>query len=99
MSRLVVVTFDLVGAKSPQYGVISEGLAKLRLRPYLPGRTRPRMPLPYNTVAGRFASGSSTTLRDHLAKRITNLFRQRHLRGRIFVAVGRNWAWAARRVK
>jgi len=95
MARLVIVTFDLSGAKSPQYKVVREGLAALDLHTFVE-KDGLKVRLPFNTAAGRIEFKSSTALRDRLAKRIKALFRKHHLKGKVFVAVGGRWAWAKR---
>jgi len=95
MAKLVIVTFDLTGAKSSRYEVVRDGLAEIGLHTYVPKNGR-RVRLPYNTVAGKIVLSSTAAVRDRLAKGVKALFRQHHLRGRVFIAVGGNWAWAKR---
>jgi len=95
MPKLVIVTFDLSGAKSPQYKSVRDGMADLGLHKYVV-KDGHKVNLPYNTVAGKPKAGSSTGLRDRLAKEIKALFRKHRLKGRVFIAVGGRWAWAKR---
>ena len=95
MPKLVIVTFDLSGAKSPQYKIIRDGMADLGLYKYIV-KDDHKVYLPYNTVAGKPKAGSPTGLRDRLAKSIKALFRTHRLKGRAFIAVGGRWAWAKR---
>jgi len=104
MSLFAVVTFDLHGAKSPEYQRVKRRLGRLRLKKQLHSKNSDTPTrLPANTFAAKFIGKcnekTAKELRNHLTQKVCVAIAELGLRATIFVAVGDKWAWSKKSVK
>jgi hypothetical protein len=99
MSMLVIVTFDLHGAKPQRYRDVKWKLAALRLEKHIHVKNSAADPkkLPANTFAakysGRWTNRTAGELRDHIRSKVRGAVASLGLRATVFVVVGNTWAW------
>jgi hypothetical protein len=103
LSYQVLITFDLVGADSPNYekfrGTLVQELElekQIHLSIEDGGRAKP---LPHNTMAALWLKDSSEQeTRDYFARQVDKAFKKHQLHGRYVILVAQNWAVAANEV-
>ena len=103
MSMLVVVTFDLHGAKPKEYPRVKAALAQRRLKKEIrSGKSGKLSKLPANTFAAKFSGKwnkrAANELRDYVRNEVRQVIRMLRLTATVFVAVGDRWAWGRRYV-
>jgi hypothetical protein len=109
MSLFAIVTFDLHKSASHKpakkdYDQIAAGFARLKLKKEIrSARSGKLSQLTYNTYAAKFKGkghGKATKVRNRLRKRIKAVISAviggRNLKARVFIFVGRRWAWSRR---
>ncbi len=95
---LAQVAFDLIDADSEDYKSLGKALQGIGLNAYQLDRGLKPRKLPFNTFAGTFEEQPSAELASTLFVRIEAVFKQLGIRGRTFVAVGRDYAWDIKRL-
>lgn len=99
---LAIVTFDLHGAKTKNYEVITEKMSQIGLEKTInsPDDKKP-IKLPANTYAGEFKGKKkdASELRDKLRKAVGKQIKKQGLSAEVFVVVGTGWSWGRRKVK
>ena len=93
MAYLVVVTFDLKDAESEDYECVDKGLSGIGLGKTVTGNSGKNVDLPYNTYVGEFPGTDAATIAQDILDRVLKAMQQCKVNGRLFVAVGDNWAW------
>ena len=96
MSYFVVVTFDIENETSPTYSKVENELFEYGLYDQVIGQSGKDIDLPSNTYAGEFDGGSVSKIREDVANTVQEIFRANQIKGKIFVTVGKNWAWGVR---
>lgn len=94
MNFLVVVSFDLQNATSPDYVAVASRLASVGLRHQLVGTDGSTQVLPSTTYAGTFAGVTAGEVRDSVVGTVATAFKACGVSARFFVFVGDNWAWS-----
>jgi hypothetical protein len=100
---LVIVTFDLHGAKPKSYARVKSALSKLKLKKKIRSKKSGKLNrLPANTfvakVGGDWNSKQAKQLRNHVRKKVVKAITRLSLKATIFVAVADGWAWGKRTV-
>ena len=100
---LILVTFDLHGAKPAAYARVKHRLASLDLRKVIRSRSTGQLrPLPANTFVAKIGphlpKSKSSPLRNLVRSQVKEILRQEGLRATVFVAIGQQWAWGTARV-
>lgn len=98
MSYLAVVTFDLVNAESEDYECIDGKFAKIGLTRSMKADNGNTVDLPFNTYAGKFEGTSAGQVRDYVTNQAELAMKSCSVKGKLFVAVGGDWAWGSRTV-
>ena len=96
MSYLVTLSFDLHEDSSSAKLLLPQALSAIGLNAKLTGSSGKTHDLPTNTYVGTFEGESVSKVRDDLKARIESVFDDRKIKARIFLTVGRNWAWSVR---
>lgn len=97
MSYLVFCTFDLKGGSALDYQNAYSDLAKLGLGKVVKSDKGTDFVIPTTAAMGEFNGGSGTAVRDYIAPKIEAAFRARRFTSEIFIVVGTDWSWDARR--
>ena len=100
VSYQVVVTFDLTGALSSDYGKIRDALsADLELEKFVYLSSEDgdgTRDLPYNTLAALWEKDSSELeTRTYFEKKLRETFKRLGVKGKYFVVVAQNWSVGA----
>lgn len=99
MSLLVIVTFDLHGAKPQRYRDMKRKLAAFRLEKHIRVKHSAAGPkkLPANTFAakyrGRWTTRTAGQLQKHVRTQVCGAAASLGLRTTVFVSVGKTWSW------
>jgi len=96
MSYLVVVTFDIKDGEAGDYETVYKAFERVGLRRTLRADKGDTVTLPTTTTAGEVDGDNAGAVRDDICERTQDVFRSNKLHGKIFVAVGGNWAWGQR---
>lgn len=96
MTYLVVVSFDIKNEAASDYKNIYEELKNIGLRDRLADHEGRERELPTSTVAGTFKGSSAKNVRNDICTRVGEAFRNAHIKGKIFISVGRDWMWGIR---
>lgn len=94
-THLVTLAFDLQNADSDDYDNADRELAKLGLTRQLQATNGTTVTLPYNTYAGEFTGVTAAQVRNDVRNLAMAALQQCQVTGKLFVAVGGNWAWGA----
>jgi hypothetical protein len=97
MSYLVIATYDLSKADPAEYPPLDAELEKAGLVKSLihSASSDEDVPLPGNIFTAKVEGASAADVRDEIRTKMKAAFKKRGGKGRIFVAVGRDWAWIA----
>jgi hypothetical protein len=96
MSYFATVAFDIHNGTFEDYDRIYEEFLKIGLSRVLIASDDSKVKLPDSTTAGTFNGQSSASVSTYLADATQAAFVRNKLSGKIFVAVGDNWAWSSR---
>lgn len=94
MSYFVTVSFDIKNAASEDYDAIYSALRGMGLERSLTDDSGQPANLPSTTVAGTVQGYQAATVRDRISSEAKSAYRRHGLRGKIYVAVGGDWAWS-----
>lgn len=94
-SFFATVAFDLKDANSADYECAEKNLAGVGLYKTVKGDNGNSVELPYNTFAGTFNGEAAATVRDYVLNQAKSSLNKCRLNGRLFVAVGGDWAWGS----
>ena len=100
MSYFVTITFDLrYASMSPHglgvYKLITDDLDALNYPKYVTGKTKRSVDLPSNTYVAEFEDDSDhqSEITNFVADEIKRIFAKYQVKGKYFIAVGKNWHW------
>ena len=96
MSYLVSVSFDIKDGKAEDYATVYAALEKVGLTRTPTSEGGQKITLPTTMVLGEFEANHSVFARLDIAAKCRKAFRDNKLKGEIFVAVGKDWAWLRR---
>lgn len=94
-SFFATVAFDLRDANSADYECAEKNLGAVGLYKTLKADNGNSVELPYNTFAGTFNGETAASVRDYVQEQSRAALNKCGLSGRLFVAVGGNWAWGS----
>ena len=96
MSYLVSVSFDIKDGKAEDYATVYAALEKVGLTRTPTSEDGRKINLPTTMVLGEFEATDNVSARLGIAAKCRKAFRDNKLKGEIFVAVGKDWAWLRR---